>query len=54
MSALAIVIIHGTARTKFGLVELPCLLFTVLVVLVFVELLGDRSGDITSSIEGEL
>ena len=54
MSAPAIVFVFGTIKTKFGLVELPCPLFTVLVVLVFTELLGDMSHDLTSGTVGEL
>ena len=48
MSAPAIVFVVGTVETKFGLVGLPYSLFTVLVVLIFIELLGYRFGDLTS------
>ena len=48
MSAPAIVFAAGTVETKFWIVELPCLLFTALVLLVFTEVLGDKSLVLTS------
>ena len=54
MSSLTIVFTVGIVETKFGLVRLPCLLFIVLIVLVFIESLGDRSLNITSGTVGEL
>ena len=58
MSAPAIVFIAGTVRTQFWLVDLPCPLFTMLVLLVFTNSLGDKSLDITSrdvcSVVGDL
>ena len=48
MSVLAIVFAAGTVINFFGLVILPCLLFIVLVFLVFIELLGDISLNLTS------
>ena len=49
MSTPAIVFVVVTVRTKFGLVGLPCPLFTALVLLVFIELLVDKSLYLTSS-----
>ena len=48
MSALAIVFATGTIGTKFWLFGLSCLLFTMLLLLVFTELLRDNSLDLTS------
>ena len=53
MSDPAIVFATGTVETKFGLVKIPCPIFTVLVVVVFTELLGERYGDLTSGTVGE-
>ena len=54
MLAPTIVFVVGIVRTKFGLVELPCPLFTVLVILVFTESIGDMSCDLSSGTVGEL
>ena len=51
---ITVVLTAGRVKTKFGLVELPCPLFTMLVVLSFTELLGDRSHYLTSGTVGEL
>ena len=44
----------GTVGTKFGLVGLPCPLFTALEQLIFTQILGDWSGDLTYCTIGEL
>ena len=49
---IGVVFDGGTIGTKCGLVILPCLLFTVLVLLIFIEILGDRSHDLTYRIVG--
>ena len=58
MSAPAIVFATSTVETKFRLAGLPCPIFTALVLIVFIELLGDKSLDITfgevCSVVGEL
>ena len=51
---ISVVLTTGTFRSKFGLVRLPRPLFTALVLLVFTEILGDRSRDLTSGTVGEL
>ena len=48
------VLTAGTVVTKCGLVRFPCPLFTALVLLVFIEILEDRSHDLTLGIVGEL
>ena len=49
MSTPAIIFAIGTVEIKVCLVGLYFLLFTALVVLIFIELLGDRSLDLTST-----
>ena len=48
------VLTGGMVGTKCGLFGLPFSLFTALVILVFIEILGDRPRDITSSTIGDL
>ena len=54
MSAPAIVFAAGIVGKKIWLIRLPCPIFTVLVLLVFTKLLGDRSLDLTSEAISEL
>ena len=54
MLTTSFVFVDVTVRVKFGLVRLPYSLFTMLVLLVFIELLGDRSCDLTSGTVGVL
>ena len=51
---IVVVLNASTIGTKFGLVGLHFSLFTSFVLLMFTKLLGDMSGDLTSSSVGEL
>ena len=53
MSVPSIGFVGGTVGTKFGLVVLPCPLFTTLVLLAFIEILRERSHDLTYGTVGE-
>ena len=50
---IVVVLTAGVVGTKLGQVELPFPLFTALVLLVFTEILGDWSSDLTYGIVGE-